>query len=113
MSEGRQASRELLSQEHMKTVFDVIRKKNILFFFADLVEKYAPNEAMLNQMADRPRATPHEETLSNFCVRQLFEYQQKMTNLESKVRKYLKVFPRFHVYCSIDISPNTRCLSSS
>lgn len=97
----------------MKTVFDVIRKKNILFFFADLVEKYAPNEAMLNQMAYRPRATPHEETLSNFCDRQLFEYQQKMTNLESKVRKYLKVFPRFHVYCSIDISPNTRCLSSS
>lgn len=94
-------------------MFDVLRKKNILLFFADLVEKYAPNEAMLNQMADRPHSTPHEETLSNFCDRQLFEYQQKMTNLESKVRKYLKVFPRFSVYCSTDISPNTRCPSSS
>lgn len=111
MIEGRQTSRESIAQEHMKTIFDVLRKKPLLFFFADLMEKYAPNEAMLNQMADRPHATPHEETISNFCDRQLFECQKKMTNLESKVRKYLKVFPRFHVDCSIGISRNTRCPS--
>ena len=91
----------------------MLQKKGILLFYSDFLSKYSPNEKTLNRMANRPTPTSYEETLSNFCSRELFDCGKIIKNLESKVRKYIKVFPRFHVDCSIGISRNMSSLCSS
>ena len=92
---SRDAPSVLVSQTHLKIIFEVLQKKQLLRFYHDFSAKYAPDEVLLNRMANRMYPNDYEESLANFCDRQLLEYQQRIFSLSSRVQKYLKVVSRF------------------